>query len=47
MITKIDDCEIKYQPNTNFFLDRDNLIKGETKPIMKLNSQLTSYLRIK
>ena len=38
--------------NTNsilrcFFLDRNNLIKGETKPIMKLNSQLTWYLRMK
>jgi len=29
MITKIDDCKIKHQPNTEmFFLDRDNLIKG-------------------
>jgi hypothetical protein len=43
MIT--DDCEIKYQPNT--FLDHDNLIKDEAKSIMKLNSQLTWYLRIK
>jgi hypothetical protein len=43
MIT--DDCEIKYQPNT--FLDHDNLIKDEEKSIMKLNSQLTWYLRIK
>jgi hypothetical protein len=43
MIT--DDCEIKYQPNT--FLDNDNLIKDGTKSIMKLNSQLTWYLRIK
>jgi hypothetical protein len=48
MITKIDDYEIKHQPNTEmFFLDRNNLIKGETKPIMKLNSQLTQYLRMK
>jgi hypothetical protein len=41
IITKIDDCEIKHQPNTEmFFLDYDNLIKGKTKPIMKLNFQL-------
>jgi hypothetical protein len=38
--------------NTNsiprcFFLNRDNLIKGETKPNMKLNSQLTQHLSIK
>jgi hypothetical protein len=30
-----------------FFIDRDNIIKDETKPIIKLNSQLTLYLRIK
>ena len=42
MITKIYDCEIKHQPNTEM-----NLIKGKTKPIIKLNSQLTRYLRIK
>jgi hypothetical protein len=48
MITKIDDYEIKHQPNTNiFFLDHDNPIKDETKPIMKLNTQLTQYLRMK
>jgi hypothetical protein len=42
IITKIDDCEIKHQPNTEmFFLDRNNLIKDITKTIMKLNSQLT------
>ena len=30
MITKMDDCEIKHQPNTKmFFLDRDNFIKDE------------------
>jgi hypothetical protein len=28
------------------FIDHDNLIKGETKLIMKLNSQLTEYLRM-
>jgi hypothetical protein len=34
MKTKINDCKIKYQPNTEmFFLDRDNLIKDKTKPI--------------
>jgi hypothetical protein len=34
MITKIDDCEIKHQPNIEMFiLDHDNLLKGETKPI--------------
>jgi hypothetical protein len=37
--------------NTNqlsrYFLDNDNLIIGETKPIMKLNFQLTLYLRMK
>jgi len=36
--------------NTNsilrFFLDHDNLIKGEIKPIMKLISQLIQYIRI-
>jgi hypothetical protein len=48
MITKIDDCEIKHQLNTEmFFLDHDNLIKGATKLIMKLNSQLTQYLGMK
>jgi len=48
MITKIDDYEIKHQPNTNiFFLDRNNPTKGETKPLMKLNTQLTQYLRMK
>jgi hypothetical protein len=48
MIKKIDDCKIKHQPNIEiFFLDRDNLLKYKTKPIMKLNSQLTQYLRIK
>jgi hypothetical protein len=43
MIT--DDFEIKYQPNT--FLDNDNLIKDGAKSIIKLNSQLTWYLRMK
>jgi hypothetical protein len=39
MITNIDDCEIKHQPNTEMvFLDCDNFIKSETKSIMKLNS---------
>jgi hypothetical protein len=39
MITKIDDCEIKYQPNTKMlFLDDNNLIKDKVKPIIKLNS---------
>jgi len=37
--------------NTNsilrFFLDYDNLIKDETKLIMKLNFQLTQYPRMK
>ena len=48
MITKMDDCKIKNQLNTRcFFLYYDNLIKGKTKPIMKLNSQLTYYLRMK
>jgi hypothetical protein len=48
MITKIDDCEIKHQLNTEmFFLDHDNLIKEATKLIMKLNSQLTQYLGMK
>jgi hypothetical protein len=28
------------------FLDHDNLIKGEMKLIVKLNSQLTQYLRM-
>jgi hypothetical protein len=42
MITKINDSEIKHQPNTKmFFLDYNNLIKGKMKPIIKLNSQLT------
>jgi len=48
MIIKIDDRKIKHQPNTEmFFWDRDNLLKRETKPIMKLNSQLTQYLMMK
>ena len=48
MIIKIDDRKIKHQSNTEmFFWDRDNLLKRETKPIMKLNSQLTQYLRMK
>jgi hypothetical protein len=48
MITNIDNCEIKHQPNIEmFFLDHDNLIKGETKLIMKLNSQLTQHLKMK
>jgi len=42
MITKIYECEIKYQLNTEM-----NLTKGKTKPIIKLNSQLTQYLRMK
>jgi hypothetical protein len=42
MITNIDNCEIKHQLNTEiFFLNHDNLIKEETKPIIKLNFQLT------
>jgi hypothetical protein len=44
MRTKIDDCKIKYR---DIFLDHDNLIESETKPIMKLNSQLTKYLWMK
>jgi hypothetical protein len=45
MIIKIDDCKIEYQPNTKiFYWDRDNLIESESKPIIKLNSQLTQYL---
>jgi hypothetical protein len=48
MITKMNDCKIKHQPNTKmFFLDHDNFIKYETKPIMKLNFQLTQYIRMK
>jgi hypothetical protein len=38
MITKIDDCEIKHQHSIKvLFLDCDNLIKSEVKPIIKLN----------
>jgi hypothetical protein len=36
--------------NTNqlsSFLDHDNLVIDETKPIMKLNFQLTLYLMMK
>jgi len=29
------------------FLKRDNFIKGKAKPIKKLNSSLTQYLRMK
>jgi hypothetical protein len=48
MRTKIDDCKIKHRSNNEkVFLDHDNLINGETKSIMKLNSQLTQYLTIK
>ena len=47
-ITKINDWKIKLQLNTEIcFLDHDNLIKGNTKPIIKLNFQLTKYLKIK
>jgi len=34
-------------PIPRFFLDRDNLIKNKTEPIMKLNSQLTQYPRMR
>jgi prephenate dehydratase len=47
MVKKIHDRKIEHKPNTEtFFLDCDNLIKkqNKTKPIMKLNSQLTQYL---
>jgi hypothetical protein len=48
MIIKIDHCELKHQLNTEmFFWNLDNLIKGKTKPIMRLDSQLTQYLRMK
>jgi hypothetical protein len=47
MIIKIDNYKIKHQLNTEIFLDRDNLIKYETKPIMKLNLQLIQYPRMK
>ena len=47
MIIKIDNYKIKHQLNTKFFLNHDNLIKYETKPIMKLNSQLIQYPRMK
>jgi hypothetical protein len=47
MIIKIDNYKIKHQLNTKFFLDHDNLIKCETKPIIKLNSQLIQYPRMK
>jgi hypothetical protein len=47
MITKINNRKIEHQPNTEIFLDRDNLIESKKKSIMKLNSQLTQYLRIK
>jgi hypothetical protein len=42
MITKLNT-----NPILRFFLDHDNLIKSKTKSIMKLNSQLTQYIRIK
>jgi hypothetical protein len=47
MIIKIDNYKIKHQLNTEIFLDRDNLIKYEKKPIMKLNLQLIQYPRMK
>ena len=47
MIIKIDNYKNKHQLNTKMFLDHDNLIKCETKPIMKLNSQLIQYPRMK
>jgi len=34
-------------PIPRFFLDRDNLIKGKMKSIIKLNSQLIKYLKMK
>jgi hypothetical protein len=48
MITKINDCKIEHQPNTKMvFLDWNNLIESVTKPIMKLNSQLTQCIWMK
>jgi hypothetical protein len=40
---------VKFNINSisRFFLDHNNFIKGKTKLIMKLNSQLTQYLRMK
>jgi len=34
-------------PIPRIFLDHNNLIKDETKSIMKINFQLTQYLRVK
>jgi len=47
MITKIDDRKIKHQPNIEFFLYCDNLVDSKTKSIIKLNPQLTNYLKMK
>jgi hypothetical protein len=49
MITKLNDHKIKHQLNIyhDFFLNYNNLIKSETKPIMNLNSQSIQYQRIK
>jgi len=47
VIIKINNYKIKHQLNTKIFLDYDNLIKYETKPIIKLNSQLIQYPRMK
>jgi hypothetical protein len=45
MITIIINSNIN--PIPGYFLDCDNLINDEMKPIMKLNFQLTRYLRMK
>jgi hypothetical protein len=45
MITKIENHEIEYQINIEIFLARNNIMEDKTKPIMKLNFQLTQYLK--
>jgi hypothetical protein len=48
MITKIDACKIKDQPNIKIFIwDRDNPIQRKPKQIKNHNSKLTKYRTMK
>ena len=48
MITKIDACKIKHQPNIKIFVwDRDNHIQRKPKQIKNHGSKLTKYQMMK
>jgi hypothetical protein len=48
MITKIDACKIKHQPNIKIFVwDRDNHIQRKPKQIKNHGSKLTKYQTMK